>query len=79
MNILKEVNSEFNNKLNEKDLNTKEPFILDNSNNTLKTKWTELEIKSGEIKESSNNNLCFIKPFNLLLNYIHASLALIFL
>lgn len=76
LNILKDVNSEFINKLNEEELNTKEPFILDSSNNTMKSKWTELEIKSGIIKESTKYNLSFIKPFNKLLNYIHASLAL---
>ena len=42
----------------------------------MKSKWTELEIKSGIIKTSTKYNLCLIKPFNKLLNYIHASLAL---
>ena len=76
LDILEEINPEFKNKLNEDDLNSKEPFILDNSTNTLKSKWTELEIKSGTIKNDTEYNLCFIKPFNKLLNYIHASLAL---
>ena len=76
LELLKDINLKFNEKLNEDDLNTNEPFDIDSSNNTMKSKWTELEIKSGKINEENNNNICFIKPFNKLLNYIHTSLAL---
>lgn len=64
LNILREINPDFNDKLSEEDLNTKEPFILDNSNNTTKSKWTELEIKSEIINEHTKYNLCLIKPIN---------------
>ena len=76
LDLLREINPKFNDKLNEEDLNTNKPFEIDSSTNIMKSKWTELEIRSGKINEEKVNNICFIKPFNKLLNYIHTSLAL---
>ena len=76
INILKETYPQYNDKLNELELNDKKPLEIDKSKNILKSKWTELSIKSAKIKDEDNSNLFFIKPFNKLLNYIHTSLAL---
>ena len=77
-NLLKEINPEFENKLNEKDLDKKDnPFVINlPTNTTLTSNWTGLTIKTDKIVVDKKSNLFFIRPFNKLLSYIHTSFAL---
>ncbi len=62
-------------KNNKEEVEDKIPFIIDDDSGELRSKWSNLVIKSKYLKEKKNN-LAFIKPFNKLLEHIHASIAL---
>ena len=61
------------------------PFVIDDNNKELISKWSNLSIKSNDLNEAENkladlnkaeNKLAFIKPFNKLLEHIHIFIAI---
>ena len=70
---IKEDNGEeeYNNEIEDK-----VPFEF--SDEKLYSEWSNLSIKSYELKENKESNLAFIKPFNKLLEHIFFSIAIHF-